>query len=266
MALKLSKFPFLALFMAASTLAAEHDTKESTLSAFQARAAKFKAVVTLPTFELTTNEVAASVKKTIATGNAALDTIGKLAPEKVTFKNTIQALDDLGYQIGLTANRLSLIKETSTDAAIRDAATDAIKELEEWMVGLDYREDVYRAVKAYADTKPKLKGEDAKLLSETMRDYRRAGLDLPKAKRDEVEKMRKELSRLTTDFESNITKAKKAVKFTKAELEGVPDGFSGADQDRRRRIHRHGQCHAALPERDGKRQARRHAQEIAHRA
>ncbi len=166
-----------------------------------------------------------TVKKTIAAGNAALDTIGQLPTGKTTFKDTVVALDDLGYQIGLTANRLSLIKETSTDAAIRDAATENIKELEEWMVGLDYREDVYKAVKTYADTKPRLKGEDAKLLSETMRDYRRAGLDLPKDKRDEVEKMRKELSRLTTDYESNITKAKKAVKFTKAELEGVPESF-----------------------------------------
>ena len=91
------------------------------------------------------------------------------------------------------------------------------------MVGLDYREDVYQAVKAYAGTKPALKGEDAKLLAETLRDYRRAGLQLPKAQRDEVERMRKELSRLTTDYESNVTKAQKAVKFTKAELEGLPD-------------------------------------------
>ena len=82
-----------------------------------------------------------------------------------------------------------------------------------------------KALKAYADRKPKLKGEDAKLLAETMRDYRRAGLDLPKAQRDEVERMRKELTRLTTDFESNVTKAQKAVKFTKAELEGVPESF-----------------------------------------
>ena len=58
-----------------------------------------------------------------------------------------------------------------------------------------------------------------------MRDYRRAGLDLPKTQRDEVERMRKELSRLTTDYESNITKAKKAVKYTQAELEGVPESF-----------------------------------------
>ena len=35
--------------------------------------------------------------------------------------------------------------------------------------------------------KPRLKGEDARLLAETMRDYRRAGLELPKPQRDEVE-------------------------------------------------------------------------------
>ena len=50
------------------------------------------------------------------------------------------------------------------------------------MVKLDYREDVYRALKAYADTKPKLKGEDAKLLFETMRDYRRAGLGIAESR------------------------------------------------------------------------------------
>src|SRR5438045_2450093 len=58
-----------------------------------------------------------------------------------------------------------------------------------------------------------------------MRDYRRAGLELPKPQRDEVERMRKELSRMTTDYESNITKAQKAVKFTRAELEGAPESF-----------------------------------------
>src|SRR5260370_29057580 len=117
------------------------------------------------------------------------------------------------------------MKETSTNAAMRDAATEALKKLEEWSVGLDYRLDVYGAVKGYADTKPRLKGEDAKLFEETMRDYRRAGLDLPKQARDEVERMRKELSGLTTDFESNVTKAQKPLKFTRAELEGVPDSF-----------------------------------------
>ncbi len=205
------------------------------LHEFKRSAAKFNAVISLPQFELKTNEVRVSVKQTIDAGNAALDRIGALKPREVTFKNTVQALDDIGYQIGLTDSRLSLLKETSTNAALRDFTIEALKQLEEWMVGLDYREDVYQAVKAFADKKPGLKGEDVKLLKETLRDYRRAGLDLPKAERDQVEKMRKELSRLTTDYESNITKAQKAVKFTRTELEGVPDSFleqvkTGADE------------------------------------
>ena len=58
-----------------------------------------------------------------------------------------------------------------------------------------------------------------------MRDYRRAGLDLPRDQRDEVEKLRKELSGLETDFEDNVTKATQELKFTRAELDGVPEAF-----------------------------------------
>ena len=196
-----------------------------SLAAFQEKAEKFNEVVTVPAFETTTNEIAATLTNTIAAGNTALDHIGGLAPAEVNFANTVRALDDLGFQLMRAGNRLDLLKETSTHAAVRDAATEAIKQLREWSVGLEYREDVYRAVKAYAGTKPLLAGEDAKLLSETLRDYRRAGLHLPKAERDEVERRRKELTALCTDFESNINKAERPLKFTKAELEGVPDDF-----------------------------------------
>jgi thimet oligopeptidase len=192
---------------------------------FQARAAAFHSVVKLPVFETTTNQLQATLSNTITDGNAALDRIGQIDPAKVTFRNSVGALDDLGFQLALVANRLSVIQETSTSSDMRDAATDAIKELEAWMVGLDYREDVYKVVKAYADTKPALQGEDAKLLDETMRDYRRAGLELSKADRDEVERLRKELTGLATDFENNVTKAEKTVVFTQAELDGVPDDF-----------------------------------------
>jgi len=195
------------------------------LKEFRKRAAKFDSVVVLPQFELTADEISGAVRQTIADANAALDRVAALKPPEVTFQNTVRALDDIAGQVGLTDNRLSLIKETSTSSLIRDAATDALKQLEEWMVGLDYREDVYQAVTAYAGAKPALESQEAKLLAETLRDYRRAGLQLPKAQRDEVERMRKELSRLTTDYENNITKAQKAVTFTKAELEGLPDSF-----------------------------------------
>ena len=83
-------------------------------------------------------------------------------------------------------------------------------------------------MKAFADTHPKLSGEDQKLFNETLRDYRRAGLALPAEKQKEVEQLRKELSKLGTDFDSNIVNAKAPVVFTKAELEGVPESFLSA--------------------------------------
>ena len=195
------------------------------LAVFQQRAAQYHSVVTLPQFETTPDAVKATADQTIADGNAALDGVGQLRASEVNFQNTIRQLDDIAYLVQRASDRLGLIEQTSTNAAVRDAATEAIKKLSDWSVGTDYREDVYAAVKAYANTEPALEGEDKKLFDETLRDYRRAGLDLPKDQRDAVEKLRKELTALETDFEDNVTKATETLKFTKAELEGVPEDF-----------------------------------------
>lgn len=199
-----------------------------TLADLQQAGAKFKNVLRLPEFETDAAAIEATANQTRAGADAALDAVGRLDASQVRFDNTVGALDDVGFQIGCVMNRLYLIKETSTNAAVRAAATEAVKRLQEWEVGLDYREDVYRAVKAYADTKPRLTGEEARLLEETMRDYRRAGLALPKPQRDEVERLRKELSNVGTDFESNITQAKKSLKFNRAELAGAPASLLSA--------------------------------------
>ena len=192
---------------------------------FRDAAAKTNAVLTIPEWEQTPEAVEASMKDAIAKANTALDQIGAQDLSKVTFKSTVVALDDLTYQAGLAANRATLIKETNTNPAMRSAAENAVKAFQEWAVGIDYREDVYKAIKAFADTHPKLSGEDAKLLKETLRDYRRAGLELPPDQRKEVEQLRKELSKLGTDFDSNIVKASAPVIFTKADLDGLPESF-----------------------------------------
>lgn len=194
-------------------------------SVFQQKAKQFNAVFELPQWETTPEEVKEATASSIARANAALDNIGALKPDAVTFENTVRALDDIYFDAGLAGSRIYLLKEASPNGVLRDAATEMVKVFEDWSVGLDYREDVYKAVKAFADTKPPLKGEDAKLLEETLRDYRRAGLALPKEERDEVERLRKELAKLSTDFDSNVTKAERALKFTKDQLQGVPEHF-----------------------------------------
>src|SRR5437660_3662708 len=196
-----------------------------TVDDFRAAAAKANAVLTIPDWEQTPEAVDAMTKNAIATANKALDQIGAQDLSKVTFKSTVVALDDLTYQAGNAANKAVIIKESNTNEKMRSAAENAVKEFQDWAVGIDYREDVYKALKAFADTKPNLSGEDKKLFDETMRDYRRAGLALPPEKRKEVEQLRKELSKLGTDFDTNIVNAKPALVFTKAAPDGVPEGF-----------------------------------------
>ena len=208
----------------------DHSTNTPlTFAEARERAARFGSTLTIPTFETTPEQIATAVERAIRDADAALDALGRLGPDTVTFDNTIRALDDIAYAADSVASRIYLIKETSRDAQLRDAGTEAIKRFEKWSVGLDYREDVYRAVQAYADTKPELTGEEARLFQHTLRDYKRAGLHLPKAQRDEVEALRKKLAGLTTDFRTHVTKAKQELKFTGAELEGVPASYLNAE-------------------------------------
>jgi thimet oligopeptidase len=197
----------------------------SDVREFRETAARFHSTVSLPRLEQTPEQIGRTVSNTMARAEASLKAIASCSHGQSTFVNTIAALDDLLYDYGKAVNRLSLLKHTSTNAALREAATEATKTLSEWAVGIEYREDVYQTVDAYALTLPKLVGEDEKLLKEVLRDYRRAGLTLPKEQRQEVERLRKELARLTTDFDANIVKAQASVKFMRAQLDGVPEDF-----------------------------------------
>ncbi len=202
-----------------------HAEELKTVSDFQEAAAKAHAILALPQWEQTPDAVSAAMTTAIKDANAHLDEIGQLAADKVTFQNTIVALDEIAWQATLVANRATVIKESNTDAAMREAGENAVKAYQDWAVGVDYREDVYKNVQAFAKTNPKLAGEDLKLLQDTLRDYRRAGLALPPGKRKEVEALRKKLASKSTDFLANVTAAQGPIVFTKTELEGVPESF-----------------------------------------
>src|SRR5436189_75528 len=215
---------FLSFVFAAASLSLSA-AELKTVDDFRPAAAKANAVLTIPDWEQSPKAVEAMMNDAIAKANKALDQIASQDLKKVTFKSTVVALDDLTYEAGLAANRATIIKETNTNPEMRAAGENAVKAFQDWAVGVDYREDVYKAIEAFADTHPKLSGEDEKLLKESLRDYRRTGLNLPPDERNEVEELRKELSKLGTDFDTNIVKSNAPVMFSKADLDGLPESF-----------------------------------------
>jgi Zn-dependent oligopeptidase len=196
-----------------------------TLEEFQKSASPFEVEIRVPVFPDTPERIQADKQAAIAAGNNALDRIARQDPAKATFESTFGALDQAGYDANLSAGRIEFMQQSHPAAAVRDAAENASKELQQWSVGTQYREDVYAAIQAFADTKPVLTGEDQRLFNDILRDYRRAGLGLPPTERKAVENLRKQLTALETDFSANIVKTKFPMVFTKAELAGVPESF-----------------------------------------
>jgi hypothetical protein len=126
-------FLLLAVLVTASGGMAQPTNQPDGLKEFRKRAAAFKSVIALPQFETTTNAIRFNLRQTIAVGNAALDRIGAVQPREVTFENTVRALDDISYQISLTDDRFSLLKDTSTSAAFgRASQTRAMARTRIW--------------------------------------------------------------------------------------------------------------------------------------
>ena len=196
-----------------------------TVADFQALAVPYKSEIRAPSFETTPDQIRADATAAMAAGDAAIDRIARQDPASATFESTFGALDEAASENTLVASRIFFIQQTSTSKEMRDTANEAAKKLQEWNIGLGYREDLYAALKSFADTKPQLSGEDQRLFDFTLRDYRRKGFELPQAARKEVEALFKEESPLETDFSSNVVNTRVALVFTRAELAGVPDSF-----------------------------------------
>ena len=176
----------------------------------------------LPRYPLSPAAINAVAAEALQSAETGLSTLATQDRAKLSFASTFAAYDRIGAAVGDAYQQLNTLSEAHPEKALRDAARDAGVKLQEWSVGLDYRDDVYQVLKAFAEIKPQLDREEQRLLDEQMRTYRRAGLALPPAERAEVEKLRKELANLVTEFSVNINEARGPIDFTAEELAGVP--------------------------------------------
>ncbi len=216
------------------------------MDSFAAASARHGSELILPRFEETPDEVAARADAVIAAAQKALDAIAAQDPASATYASVLVALDDAWYPFASVLNRFYLMKETQPDAALREACNAAVQKMEQWQVGAAYRADLH-ALCADFDAayrhgeQPRLKGENLRMLEETLRDYRRLGFALDPAARAEVEVLQKRLAELSNRFDVNVTDAQRELFFTREQLAGAPDFFLAASRlpDGRHRVRAH---------------------------
>ena len=144
-----------------------------------------------------------------------------------TFANTMLALEEAVDGVGLASGTYAFMAYVAADDAHREKARELDQELDKYLVGLGFREDLYAAVRSFAETPEAraLNGESARYLERELRDYRRNGFDLPPAPRARLREIFDRLVEVGTAFRNNIDDWNDGLELDREELAGLPDSF-----------------------------------------
>jgi thimet oligopeptidase len=144
-----------------------------------------------------------------------------------SFEATLQPIELAGAAIASGYGRGAFLAQVATDPSVRDAGQDAEERLTKWRVALPFRDELYRAVSAYAETPEaqQLTEEHRRLLDFWLRDFRRAGQDLPAERRRELEELRSRLVELEVAFGRNVNEYQDGLELTRDQLAGLPDEY-----------------------------------------
>jgi Zn-dependent oligopeptidase len=142
-----------------------------------------------------------------------------------TFAARVGPLDLALARIAAAWGRSAFLGYAAADAAVRDAGNEAEERLTKWRAALPFREDLYHAIKAVAESGETLNPEQRHVLELWMRDFRRAGHGLAPDVKAELEGIRARLVELEVAFNRNLSEYTDAVELTRDELEGMPDEF-----------------------------------------
>ncbi|MEM1451524.1 MAG: M3 family metallopeptidase [Planctomycetota bacterium] len=161
----------------------------------------------------------------VAAADAALERIVAVPADERTVANTLVAIDDTVARFFEDARMVGFMADVSTDPAERDRGRDAQRAMSNWFDGMSKNEDLFRALTELQGRLPKMSPEQQRFFDESVRDYRRAGLDLPEAQRARLDEIDEELTDLGSEFRKNIADDETVVLLTDEELAGVPEAF-----------------------------------------
>jgi thimet oligopeptidase len=177
-----------------------------------------------------TRTTAESVRTTVEQALADADALiaGAVASlDTPSFESTLRPIELASAAAGGGYGKTAFMAYVHPEADVRDAGQAAEEQVAKWAVGLAFREDLYRAVRAFADTREAaaLAGEQKRLLDFWLRDFRRAGHELLPADKAELESLRQRLVELEVAFARNINDDQEGIEVTREGLAGLPEEY-----------------------------------------
>ncbi|WP_303318176.1 M3 family metallopeptidase [Flavivirga abyssicola] len=185
-----------------------------------------------PFSKITNEDFLPAFKQAITSAKSEIDAIAK-NNELPTFKNTIEALDFSGEQLGRISSIFFNLNSAETNDTIQKIAQEVSPLLSEFSNDITLNEDLFKRVKAVYDTKDSLdlNVEQQTLLDKKYKSFSRNGANLSEDKKQELRDIDKQLSQLTLKFGENVlaeTNAFEMLITNEDDLSGLPEGTKEA--------------------------------------
>lgn len=142
-----------------------------------------------------------------------------------TFENTVLGYERAFERYGDALGMSGFLSYVSTDKNFRDAVHELEMKTSQYMVDVATRRDVYRAIKAYADTRPQLEPDQALLLKDMMIGFKNSGMDLNDEDLETFKKLNKEKAEYVIRFDKNVQEYKDYLDVTEKELAGLGEDY-----------------------------------------
>jgi len=151
----------------------------------------------------------------------------KVALRTLPTGDVLDGLNEVARFASNAANLAGLIKSVHPDKTVRGAAETCEQEVQAFVSELMLDRNVYELVKRVDTTK--LDADAKRFVATTLRDYRRAGVDLDDAKRARIKAIDDEITQLAQKFQQGVAEDTRYIEVKDpARLAGMPADWIAA--------------------------------------
>jgi oligopeptidase A len=181
----------------------------------------------IPFDEIKSEHVDAGIREALKTAENELAEITSFTGQH-TYANTVEALDTLTEKLSRTVKLASHLMSVKNSPELRTAYNSVLPEFSAFLAKIPLNEKLWQAFKTFAET-PEAKaltGIHKRYLEKRLKNFRRAGAELPAVKKARVEAIKIELSELQNKFSNNVLDATNVFELLvtdEKDLSGLPE-------------------------------------------
>lgn len=179
----------------------------------------------MPVFKYSVEDISNLADSVISNFEKRLQKIISLKPEERNFENTIKAFENALADLNGEVTIPIFLGYVSSDKAIRDASLALQQKMSKYSIDIFTREDIFQAIKSYADKNENLEETDKKLLNKIMFEFKQNGLFGDDKTRKKVKKLLNELVDLEIEFSKNLRETRDYIEVEEDDLKGLDENF-----------------------------------------